>query len=79
MSYIASYGGYVFKDLEDIPLERMNVLADMAKSGIVPGKGYSDYECAVWVIMSNLISYGEDKRNYYRKTPKPNSQDLHVL
>ena len=79
MSYIASYGGYVFDNGESIDLIRIKVLSELAKEGKELDDTYTEYERQIYQLMLDLIEFGENKRNYYEKLPKPDSQNLHVL
>lgn len=79
MSYIASYGGYVFDSGESIDLIRIKVLSEKAKKGEELDDKYTEYEKQIYQLMLDLIEFGENKRNYYEKLPKPDSQKLHVL
>ena len=61
-----------------LSLEAARELAELAKSDIFPHEQYTDYEVAIWIIMRELIEYGENRYNYYKKIPKKKrtSQDL---
>lgn len=80
MSYICqTYDPEVVCSVRQIDVKRLHKLADLAKEDICPNKDFSNYECMVWIIMRELIEFGENKYNHYNKLPKKNSQDLHVL
>lgn len=81
MSYICqTYDPAVIRTKKPISsLTRVRELAELAKREMQPGIKYSDDEFNIWLIMCELIEYGEDKRNYYKKLPDKTSQDLHIL
>lgn len=80
MSYICqTYGPAIIDNTVRISIERLHRLADLARDDICPNMDFSNYECMVWIIMRELIEFGENKYNHYNKLPKKNSQDLHVL
>lgn len=62
-----------------LSLDAARRLAELAKKDITPAGECSDYEFAIWMLMRELVEYGEDKKNFYTKIPKRTSQHLQRL
>lgn len=52
---------------EPFDMERLEQIADLAKKGIYPNGSYSDLECHVHSLMTDLIEYGKEKEHRNRK------------
>lgn len=45
---------------EMFDIERLREIAELAKKDKVPNSAFSDLECNVWLLMRELVEYGQE-------------------